>query len=160
MSQQQVDLPYWAPPLFFVGFVALWLLVGGALTQLGGWPTLARYYRAKGPRPPGQRLREQVVGMGVVSEHGITRLIPTLAGLYIYSHLLFRFRRPPLLIPWDQIHHLGARHWGWSSAQLLDLGGKTTMVVKDRGFEVLVPYLSLPNDPTSGLGQPRAARNS
>ncbi|HEX2779205.1 MAG TPA: hypothetical protein VHM30_06890 [Gemmatimonadaceae bacterium] len=128
--------------LFVVAFVGLWLLVGLLLSELSGWASLARRYPG-GPRPEGVRLRGQVVGMGAVGEKGVTTLVPTAAGLYLYSHPLFRFRRPPVLVPWSEIRYAGELGFLFWRSIGLDLGPVTRMRVKRDAYQALAPYLEM-----------------
>jgi hypothetical protein len=139
-SDPIASVPFWVPPVFLGAALGMWLLIGSALSQLSGWRELARRYPA-GAAPPGVRVRGQVVSMGPVSERGVTALIPTAPGLYLYSNPFFRFGRPPLLVPWAEVHEAGEGGRLWWRASLLDLGGVTRMGVKSKGFDTLKPYL-------------------
>src|SRR5690349_9031123 len=98
--------------LFPLFFVAMWLLIGALLAEISGWPVLARQFRTT-HRPAGSPLRHQVVALGPTSESGVTRIITSPAGLYLDTHPLFRFRRPPLLVPWTAIHYRSERRFLW-----------------------------------------------
>jgi hypothetical protein len=58
------------------------------------WVELARRFPG-GPFPEGSVFRGQVTNFGGQGEAGVTVLIPTAAGLYLYAVLPFRFHRPP-----------------------------------------------------------------
>ncbi|NUO64712.1 MAG: hypothetical protein HOQ11_01320 [Gemmatimonadaceae bacterium] len=135
-----------APPLalmilFPFAFIAVWLGVGALLSEIGGWARLARRFPG-GPRPAGPRVRGQVVGMGPVGENGVTNLIPTAEGLYLYSNPLFRFHRPPVMVPWAEIRDEGERGVLWWRSVGLDLGGVTLLRVRARAMPALAPYLA------------------
>ena len=135
-----------APPpaviaLFPVAFLGMWLGVGALLSELSGWSRLARTFPG-GARPSGPRISGQVVGMGPVSENGVTSLIPAAEGLYLYSNPFFRFRRPPILVPWAEIHESGERGMLWWRSISLELGQITTLRVRPKAIPALAPYLS------------------
>ena len=131
------EFPLWFP----FAFVGMWLLVGAILSELSGWRRLADRF-ATGSRPEGKRLRRQVTGIGLTGENGVTGLILTPEGLYLYAHPLFRFRRPPVLVPWPEVRYVRERGMLWWRARVLDLGGITTVAVKKEAYEAIVPYIS------------------
>ena len=131
--------PLWFP-LFFV---TLWLFVGAVLSELSRWPALARAY-PDNPTARGQRLRGQVTAVGWVNENNVTTIEVTPVGLRLRAVLLFRFRRPPLLIPWEHIRSTEERRFLWARWYVLDLGGITTMSVKARLLEAVRPHLTGP----------------
>lgn len=113
MNETQAVL-LWVIPLFLVFFAGLWLLVTGALGELGGWGELGRLYRE-----PEGTVREPVQSFGMasldlrrgelslpVNYGGCVVVEVARAGLHLRTWLLFRFRHPPLLIPWSQIDRL------------------------------------------------------
>ena len=104
LNEPTSEFPLWFPA-FFVG---LWLFVCAFLAELSRWPALARRFPG-GECPEGTVLRGQVIGVGMVGENNVTYLIPTAAGLYIYAHFLFRFRRRPVLVPWSEIRYESTR---------------------------------------------------
>ncbi len=110
-------------------FVALWLLVTTLLSTLSGWPALAAAFPG-GPIPPGTRLRGQVIGLGAIQEKNVTTLIACPQGLYLYALFLFRLRRPPVLVPWSQVRCLERKRFLWNRWYVLDLGGVTTLRVR------------------------------
>jgi hypothetical protein len=122
-------------------FVAMWLMIGALLAEISGWPALAREFRTT-HRPAGSRLRNQVVALGPTSESGVTRIITSPAGLYLDSHPLFRFRRPPLLLPWTAIYYRGERRFLWRRWYEIDLAGITVIAVKPRAYQAIAPFLA------------------
>ena len=127
--------------LFPVFFVLMWLGVGTMLAELSGWPRLARTFPG-GARPDGQRLRRQVVKIGSVNENGVTGIVVSAAGLYLDTMFLFRFRRPPVLIPWNLVRPLTERRFLWYRWHELDLGGITTISVRPEAYEAIVGRLA------------------
>ena len=122
--------------------VGLWLFIGAVVARIGGWRALAARYPAR-ERPPGRELRGQVVGFAAARERGLTILVPGEAGLYLYTTALFRFRRPPIMLPWREIAYQSRVRWRGEQAHQLRLaGGLTCMRVRDAGFRELAPFLS------------------
>jgi hypothetical protein len=134
--------------LFPPFFIAMWLGVGAALAEISGWPALARRFRTE-QGPPGRRLRRQVVMLGPTHESGVTRIITSSAGLYLDASPLFRFRRPPLLLPWSAVRHRSERRLLWLRWHEIDLAGITILGVKPRAYEAIAPFLS------TAITQPR-----
>ena len=64
-------------------------------------------------------------------------LIRSPSGLYLYAMALFRFRRPPVLVPWAKVRYVDSHQLLWSRWHVLDLGGVTTLSVRPR----LLPFL-------------------
>jgi hypothetical protein len=134
-------MPGW---LFATLFLAMWLVVSAVCAVMSGWSTLAQKYRASA-RPDGRRLRGQVLWVGAVHESGVTRLIVGPGGLYLDSHPLFRFLRPPLLVPWNAIHYVAERKRWWRRQYEFDVGGTTTLWVKRKAYESIVSFLAHPH---------------
>jgi hypothetical protein len=137
MERTASTVPYWLP-LFVVG---MWLAVGGLLSTLSGWPFLAKRCPG-GPRPSGAVLRRQVVGIGFVSENGVTHMVVSEGGLYLWATPIFRFLRPPILVPWAQVAYVSENRFLWSHSHLLRLGGITSIRIKDRAYQALRTYLT------------------
>ncbi len=88
-------------PLYFI---AIWLLVSAVIAYIGGWTTLAKRFRLRMPFV-GERWTRQSGQMRwiVAGYHNCLTVGGNRTGLYLAMMLLFRFRHPPLLIPWDEI---------------------------------------------------------
>lgn len=110
MNEPQ-PLPLWFIPLFPLFFVGMWMFVTALLSAAGGWGALGRLY----PDPDG-RARSPLQSFGSASAYLRRGGIPlpvnynncvvvevAEAGLHLRPWLPFRFRHPPLLIPWDRI---------------------------------------------------------
>ncbi len=95
---------------------------------------------------PGRRasaekaLRQSVLKVGPIGEKGVTMLRPTPQGLYMAAHALFRFRRPPVLVPWNRIRFVKWHRVLWQRSATLDLGGITSMRVRERVIPTLREY--------------------
>jgi hypothetical protein len=139
MAMSEESFPLWFP----VFFVTLWLFVGALLSELSRWPALARAY-PDDPKARGERLRGQVTAVGWVNENNVTTIEVTPVGLRLRAIILFRFRRPPLLVPWEHIRGAEVRRFLWARWYVLDLGGITTVSVKARSLEAVRPYLTGP----------------
>jgi hypothetical protein len=120
--------------------VAMWLGVTGVLAQLSGWRRVARQYPGTA-RPEGQQLGGQVVSFGGMRDN-VTYLVVADAGLYIYPMVLFRFRRPPLLIPWHAIEYVSEQHFAVSRSHKLRLGGAASIAVREQAYQAIRPYLT------------------
>jgi hypothetical protein len=112
MSQTQILLFLLvAFPLFFT---AMWLGITGLLAEVGGWGELARLYREpEGTvRAPAQRFSMATLDMRRgwfplpvnYSNCMVVEVAP--AGLHLRPWRVFRFRHPPLLIPWSHIEQV------------------------------------------------------
>jgi hypothetical protein len=119
---------------------ALLLGIGVLRLKLSRWPELARRYPG-GEQPEGRSLHRQVLSMGRTSELFMTTLVPTAAGLYFYSFPLFRFRRPPILVPWSVVRHTSEREMLGRRWHVLDLGGVTVMRVKEPAWQAMAAYI-------------------
>lgn len=132
--------PLSSPATFALFFVALWLGVGAILSVASRWTELAGRFPAAG-QPAGTTLRGQVVSVGIVSENNVTYLTLSAEGLYLRPHFLFRFMRRPVLVPWSEVRFLSERKILWWRSYLLDLGGITTVRVKEKAFNAMDPFL-------------------
>lgn len=54
---------------------------------------------------------------------------------------LFRFMRPPILIPWREVAYESAHQFLWVKFHKLRIAGMTTLRIKDKGFRELRPFL-------------------
>jgi hypothetical protein len=122
-------------------FVTSWLAIGAALAYVSGWRWLAARY-ATPYRPPGQTLAWQVYSVGHVSDSGVTGLRLSPQGLYIWASPMFRFMRPPLLIPWHEIRYGSERNILWQRTHTLRLGGEVRIRITDRALRAMEPYLA------------------
>jgi hypothetical protein len=88
--------------VFVVAFSALWLFVCGLLSWISGWHALGQEYRCDvkfaGPTWSWQTGHMRGVGFRNSLIVGAER-----RGLYLAMMLPFRFRHPPLFIPWSHI---------------------------------------------------------
>jgi hypothetical protein len=131
----------WLPLLFLLAFVGMWLLVTGLLAVVSGWPALARRFPG-GSRPVGEVLRRQVVGIGFAGEKGVTNLIVSSSGLYLWATPLFRVWRSPILVPWSEVTYVSEHKPFWGHIHLLRLGGSTHLRIRDGAYQSLRPHLS------------------
>src|SRR4051812_41452426 len=83
-------------------FVAAWLGASAFYSEMSRWRALARRFPG-GPLPKENPIRGQVTNFGGRGESGVTALIPTAGGLYMYASFPFRFHRAPVLVPWELI---------------------------------------------------------
>jgi hypothetical protein len=89
--------------VFPLYFGAIWCFVCAILSYIGGWSALASRYRLHsayvGVRWSFQsgQMRWRVGYSNCLTVGGNPR------GLYLAALALFRFRQPPLLIPWEEV---------------------------------------------------------
>lgn len=127
-------------------FGGFWLLVTGLLASLSGWPALAAAFPG-GPRPEGDVIRGQVLGIGRVRENNVTNIVATATGLYLYPMVLFRYRRPSVLVPWGKVRYQTSHQLLWARWHEVDLGGVTTLKVRDRVLPLLRSHgVTVPSD--------------
>lgn len=89
--------------------VTLLLLVSAVISFIGGWTTLAKRFRLGQPFV-GEKWRGQSAQMRWIAGYGnCLTLGCSPQGLYLAIMPLFRFRHPPLLIPWDEVKISRAR---------------------------------------------------
>lgn len=129
--------PIWLP--FFA--IGLWLTVSATLSQLSRWPELARRFPANGI-PDTARLGGQVASVGGIGERNVTSLIIDAQGLYLFSNPLFRFRRPPILVPWPDVKYVSQKRTLGTSTYLVELGGVTTLRVREKAFNAMAPFVT------------------
>ena len=106
------SFPLWLIPIAFpVFFVALWTFICAILSAVGGWSELGRHYR-----DPDGMARAPLAKFRTASA-GLTRgwtpfpvgynncLIVEVAetGIHLRTWMPFRFRHPPLFIPWTHV---------------------------------------------------------
>lgn len=89
--------------LFLVFFAAVWHFACFILSRIGGWEKLALTYRYDGTFS-GKRWRFRSCKMnGYTNYNNCMTFGTNPVGLYMKILPLFRFRHPPLLIPWPDI---------------------------------------------------------
>lgn len=93
-----------------LAFVVIWLLVTGLLSLIGGWHSLADRYAAPDgfDAEPEQRLRFRNIVLRRLAlfparYRGCVTVSLAPGGLHLAVLFVFRFRHPPLLIPWTAI---------------------------------------------------------
>jgi hypothetical protein len=128
--------PLWLVPLLPAFFVAVWLGVCAVTAYVSRWPALAAHFRSA-PRPEGRLVKGQVRGMGWANENGVTHMILAAAGLYLYVNPLFRFGRPPLLLPWERVRFLRERRFLTRRFYEFDLAGVTTLTLTQAGYDAI-----------------------
>jgi hypothetical protein len=92
----------------------------------------------------------QVTSIGFVPENGATYIIVAPEGLYLSAFALFRFLRPPLLVPWCDVRVGGEGMRLWSRWYRLELGSAGTITIKRGAYDAIKPHLvsrtSKPNE--------------
>jgi hypothetical protein len=104
----------WFLPLFVVAFTVMWLGITGLVAELGGWRELARLYgEPEGAvRAPVQSFQMATLDLRrgrfslPVNYSNCMVLEVAREGLHLRPWRVFRFRHPPLFIPWPQMERL------------------------------------------------------
>jgi hypothetical protein len=127
------------PLLFMVLGPLIWTGVCVLLAYVARWPALAARFPAPGP-PQGTPLHGQLTGMGLIRDN-VSTLHVSPQGLYMTAMILFRPGRRPVLVPWDQVKYVSPGISLWGRVYVLDLGGVTTIRVKEKGYQAIYPHL-------------------
>lgn len=90
------------PVAFLVGFPLMWMAVMFLLSQIGGWSTLARRYRATQPFA-GNTQRGCSANVGMVGYNKTLIVGANELGLHLAVPKIFAFKHPALFIPWTEI---------------------------------------------------------
>jgi len=146
--------------LIVLVLVAVWIGVDYLFSVQSGWRVLAARFRA-GAKPVGPRVRWQVVRFGLIPEAGVTNMIPTAQGLYLYAGLLYRSFRPPLLVPWSLISLAREVRELWWKRYEIAVAGATRIRMSRRAYRRLEPFLATTDRLTtrfSGSATPTAER--
>lgn len=128
-------------PIFFIG---LWLLVAAIVSAVGGWGELAERY----PAPPTAEGTVYPSNSGVLQRRFLPvnyNFILTVrvgdAGVGLETNSLFRYKHPPLLIPWQAIRDCRRFSFLFYSGALLRveepsvriaIGGRAGAVILER----------------------------
>jgi PAS domain-containing protein len=112
MSDTQIIL--YVLVVFPVFFTVMWLGITGMLAAVGGWSELAQLYREpEGTvRAPVQSFRMATLdlrrgGIPLPANYSNCAIVElAVEGLHLRTWAVFRFRHPPLLIPWTQIEQV------------------------------------------------------
>jgi hypothetical protein len=111
-------------------FVVIWILVTGILSYIGGWHALADRYAA--PEDVDvtaeQRFRFRSILLRRIPlvparYRGCVTISLTSAGCHLAVLFVFRFRHPPLLIPWTAIVRCeegSLLGFGWTDVEVRD----------------------------------------
>jgi hypothetical protein len=89
----------------------------------------------------GKELKGQVVSVGIVGENNVTYVSVSDQGLYLRSHVLFRFMRAPVLVPWSEVKYVSERKVVWWRSYLVDLAGITTIRLREGAFQAMEGFL-------------------
>ena len=134
-------------------FVVAWIGLDYLFSVQSGWRVLAAKFRSGG-KPVGPRVRWQVVRFGPIPEAGVTNMIPTAQGLYLYAGVLYRSFRPPLLIPWPLIALAREVRELWWRRYEIAIAGATRIRMSRHAYRRLEPFLATTDRLTSRLSGP------
>ena len=131
--------------LLMLPFFFYWpLAVIGILSAIGGWPRLARQFRAPENFQSGQLFRWQSAQVGIVSSNNILKVRVAEEGLHLSLPWLFSFMHPPLLIPWTEIKAARQRKLFFRSALLLTVGEPKIVTIgfpESRLTQAILPHV-------------------
>ncbi len=119
-------LPSWLsePQWFFLFFVLFWAGICGLLAILGGWASLATYFRA-GDNVDGVRFRYASGSMGIrffpVHYGSCLFITVTDTGFRLSILFLFRVLSPPLFIPWTSVASIEPKRFLFFSYTVIKL---------------------------------------
>ena len=121
--------------LVAVAFVGMWFGVLALLSQMSDWRKLAADYRAERP-PSGTCLPLQGGKIGGVWYRGCLTIYASREGLYLSVWPIFRFREPPLFIPWTAIRNRREKRYLWSRLTQFEVGSPAvgTMLLTSKVF--------------------------
>ncbi len=112
--------------------LTLWLLVGATISFVGGWFSLAKGYRTR-VAFNGAKLGMQSGQMRWLANYNnVLTIGASPQGLYLASMFLFRFRHPPLLIPWSEIRVQRRKGWVFEYV-IFTLGHESAIPLRIRG---------------------------
>jgi hypothetical protein len=109
-----IDMPWLAPLLGALFFVALWTAIAYAISFHIGWPALARHYRASQPFEGARvhvrhaQFERRLLGGGV---NNAINIGVNAQGIEIRMFFLFRFNCPNLFVPWSDIRIGRGKFW-------------------------------------------------
>jgi hypothetical protein len=92
-------------------FIGVWFTSFHLIARLGGWRSLASFYRTEAG-PPGPLLRFRYGRLGAITNYNAClSLAASPRGLYLSLLPMFRPGHPPLLIPWSEVEVQASRGW-------------------------------------------------
>jgi hypothetical protein len=91
------------PELLFVAFVGLWIGISLLIARLGGWATLATFYRLSGPFSGDCWRFQSGEFRWKMGYNNCLTIGANPTGLYLSVFFLLRFGHPNLFIPWADI---------------------------------------------------------
>ena len=107
--------------LLVLALVGVWIGTLAVLSHKSGWPKLAAVYRADRPAS-GRCFPLQGGKIGDVWFRGCLTIYTSKEGLYLSVSPIFRFREPPLFIPWNAIRNRREKRLLWSRLIEFDVG--------------------------------------
>jgi hypothetical protein len=123
--------PAVAVGILLIYFVLLWLVVGAAVSLIGGWHSLAKRYRTQEAFTGAERRMQSARMRWLTNYNGILTLGVNREGFYLATVFLFRFMHPPMLIPWSEISMRTERGWIFEYV-VFTMGRELTIPVRIR----------------------------
>jgi hypothetical protein len=114
--------------LLVVACIGAWIGALAAFSHTSGWPKLAALYRTEQP-PSGRCFFFQGAKIGAVRFRGCLTISTSREGLYLSVSPMFRFREPPLLLPWSAIRNRRQKRMLWSRLVEFDVGSPSIVTM-------------------------------
>jgi hypothetical protein len=124
-AQPGSQFPLVLIPVFF----AIWFLISALASWMGGWSALARTYRTQTPFVGAEWTWQRAQMRWRTNYNSALTLGVNPRGLYLAINFLYRFRHPPLLVPWSEIKVRRSEGWIFEYA-ILTLGHETAIPLK------------------------------
>ncbi|MBL0371685.1 hypothetical protein JJB09_06565 [Rhizobium sp. KVB221] len=106
----------WPLFVFLLWSAILWLM-----SKFGGWDRLAKLYAAPSSPVDGKRLSSVSGMIGLARYNRILTVTPTSEGFHLEVRRVFRYRHPPLFIPWPDVHNARKAsflNWGYVAFEI------------------------------------------
>ena len=126
IAQPDAQFPLLLIPVFFV---SIWLLVSACVSWIGGWSTLSKTYRAQSPFVGAKWTLQRAQMRWRTNYNNALTLGVNPQGLYLAIVFLYRFRHPPLLIPWSDVKVRRSSGWVFEYV-ILTLGHEIEIPLK------------------------------
>ena len=109
--------------------LSMWGLFSAGVSWIGGWSALSRIYRTQIQFVGAKWMMQSAQMRWWMNYNNILTLGVNPQGLYLAVLFLFRFRHPPLLIPWSDIKVRRSSGWIFEYA-ILTLGHEIEIPLK------------------------------
>ena len=119
--------------VFPIYFVLLWLAITALISYTGGWRTLSKTFRARGPfKGPTWHFQSGRM-RGLSGYNNCLTVGASSDGFYLGVMFFLRFMHPPLFIPWSEVSIRTKRIWIFGERVTLTLGRESAIPLTIRG---------------------------